>query len=172
MSGFDWFLAIPLVIGAVIGFRKGLLLEVISLLALILGVIGGLKLLTLSIPLLEPYFGAGSGLLPFAAFLLVLIAIVVGVHFIGRLLKMVLHLTPLGIFDNVLGAVLGALKWCLALSLLLYVADMAGMSISHETAKASVVYPFVAKATPVALDIVSIVLPFVKALVASLKALF
>lgn len=163
---------LPLGYGAFQGFRKGLLLEVVSLLALVLGIVGGLKLLAEAIPALRDFVGDAHGLLPFVAFLLVFAAIVLGVHLAGWFLKRILHLTPFGLFDNVLGALLGLLKWCLALSLLLYVAALAGLSISDETAQASQVYPVVLKATPYALEILGWVMPFVKTLAETVKSFF
>ncbi len=44
LTTFDWFLLAPIAFGAFMGFRKGLLLEVVSFLALLIGVLGGLKL--------------------------------------------------------------------------------------------------------------------------------
>ncbi|MBF9255269.1 CvpA family protein [Pontibacter sp. 172403-2] len=172
MSTFDIFLAIPIAFGAFMGFRKGLLLELISLVALVLAILGGLKLLDTALPVMESFIGDVHGLLPFVTFLVVFVGIVLLVRLVGLLLKKVVDFTPFGLFDNVLGAILGALKWCVALSLLLYVADIAGISITKETADASVVYPVVLKTTPFALDILSYVLPFVKALVFSLKQHF
>lgn len=39
MSTFDFFLAIPISYGAFMGFRKGLLLELVSLVALVLAIL-------------------------------------------------------------------------------------------------------------------------------------
>ncbi|WP_242923749.1 CvpA family protein [Pontibacter liquoris] len=172
MSTFDFFLAIPIAFGAFMGFRKGLLLELVSLVALVLAILGGLKLLNTALPVMEGFIGDVHGLLPFVTFLVVFVGIILLVRLVGLLLKKVIDFTPFGLFDNVLGAILGALKWCVALSLLLYVASLAGISISKETADASVVYPVVLKTTPYALDILSYVLPFVKALIFSLKQNF
>lgn len=154
------------------GFRKGLLLELVSLVALVLAILGGLKLLDSALPIMRDFIGDAHGLLPFVTFLVVFVGIVLLVRIIGLVLKKVVDFTPFGLFDNVLGGLLGALKWCVALSLLLYVSEMAGISISKETADASVVYPVVLKTTPYALDILSYVLPFVKALIFSLKQHF
>ncbi|MDX5421514.1 MAG: CvpA family protein [Hymenobacteraceae bacterium] len=172
MSTFDFFLAIPIAFGAFMGFRKGLLLELVSLVALVLAILGGLKLLDSALPIMRDFIGDAHGLLPFVTFLVVFVGIVLLVRIIGLVLKKVVDFTPFGLFDNVLGGLLGALKWCVALSLLLYVSEMAGISISKETADASVVYPVVLKTTPYALDILSYVLPFVKALIFSLKQHF
>ncbi|MBC5994773.1 CvpA family protein [Pontibacter cellulosilyticus] len=172
MSTFDFFLALPILWGAFQGFRKGLLLELVSLVALVLAILGGLKLLDTALPVMEGVIGDAHGLLPYVTFLVVFVGIILLIHLGGILLKKVIDFTPFGLFDNVLGSILGALKWCVALSLLLYVSDMAGISISKDTADASMVYPVVLKTTPYALDILSYVLPFVKALITSLKQHF
>ncbi|OKL41142.1 CvpA family protein [Pontibacter flavimaris] len=172
MSTFDFFLAIPIAYGAFMGFRKGLLLELVSLVALVLAILGGLKLLDTALPLMAGFIGDAHGLLPYVTFLVVFVGIILLIHLSGLLLKKVIDFTPFGLFDNVLGSILGALKWCLALSLLLYVSDMAGISVSKDTADASMVYPVVLKTTPYALDILSYVLPFIKALITSLRQHF
>ena len=172
MSMFDIFLAIPIAYGAFMGFRKGLLLELVSLVALVLAILGGLKLLDTALPFMAGFIGDAHGLLPYVTFLVVFVGIILLIHLGGLMLKKVVDFTPFGLFDNVLGAILGGLKWCLALSLLLYVSDMAGISVSKDTASASMIYPVVLKTTPYALDILSYVLPFIKALITSVRQHF
>ncbi|PRY06031.1 membrane protein required for colicin V production [Pontibacter ummariensis] len=172
MSTFDIFLALPILYGAFQGFRKGLLLELVSLVALVLAILGGLKLLDSTLPVMEGFIGDAHGLLPYVTFLVVFVGIILLIHLGGLILKKVIDFTPFGLFDNVLGSILGALKWCVALSLLLYVSEMAGISVSVETASASIVYPVVLKTTPYALDILGYVLPFVKALITSVQRHF
>jgi len=172
LSKFDIILALPLAYGIFQGFRKGLLQEVVSVIALLLGFVLGLKLLTAAIPVVQDFIGTAHGLLPFISFLLVFILILLGVRLLGIILKKILDVTPFGSFDNVLGGALGGLKWCLAISLVLYVAGLAGIGISPATAQTSVIYPFVLKSTPVALDGLAWLLPFVKTLFSSFKDLF
>lgn len=135
-------------------------------------IIGGLKLLDTALPILQEFVGGPGVLMPYVTFLVVFLGIILLVHFGGLVLKKILDFTPFGFFDNILGGILGAVKWCLALSLLLYVSEMAGISITEETAENSFVYPVLLKTTPYALNILSYVLPFVKALVESLKGYF
>lgn len=146
--------------------------ELVAVIALVLGFILGLKLLTTVIPVIQQFIGNAYGLLPFVSFLAVFISVIVGVRFLGILLKKFLDITPLGVFDNLLGGVLGGLKFCLAISLLLYVSGLAGISVSGNMASTSVVYPVVLKATPYALEIMGYLLPFVKGILATLKGLF
>jgi membrane protein required for colicin V production len=172
LSTFDIFLALPLAYGIFQGFRKGLLQEVVSLIALFLGFILGLKLLTTAIPVVREFIGNAWGLLPFLSFLAVFVLVILGVRLLGLVLKKAVDFTPLGMFDNLLGAILGGLKWCFAISLLLYVLGMAGLGVSGDTARESVIYPYVLKSTPLALEVLGFVMPFLKVLLTTLKGLF
>jgi membrane protein required for colicin V production len=173
MSAFDILLLIPLGIGAVKGFRRGLVLEVASLLAFVLGAIGGLVLLNDTIPLVRHYVGDAFGMLPFVTFLLVFVAIVWGVHMLGTFVKTAVHLTPLGLLDNVGGGAVGVLKWVLGLSLLLHGVGLAGLQLIAPTLVAeSQVLPLVQQATPFALEIVGFVMPFASTLLAKLRSVF
>ncbi|MBC6699701.1 CvpA family protein [Hymenobacter sp. BT190] len=173
MSAFDILLLIPLAVGAVKGFRRGLVLEAASLLAFVLGAIGGLVLLNDAIPLVRHYVGEAFGLLPLVSFLLVFVAIVWGVHLLGSFIKTAVHLTPLGVLDNLGGGLAGVLKWILGLSLLLHGIGIAGLQLlSPKLVADSQVLPFVRQATPLALEIVGVVMPFASTLLDKLKTVF
>ncbi|UOQ54532.1 CvpA family protein [Hymenobacter cellulosivorans] len=173
MSGFDILLLIPLGVGAVKGFRRGLVLETASLLAFVLGIIGGLALLNDAVPLVRNYVGEAFGMLPIVSFLLVFVLITWGVHMAGGLVKTAVHLTPLGMLDNLLGGAAGALKWVLGISLLLHGIGFAGLKLISPTVVAdSQVLPVVQQATPFALEIVGFVLPFATTLLEQLRGVF
>jgi membrane protein required for colicin V production len=170
MTPLDILLLLPLAVGTVKGYRHGLVLEIVSLLAFVLGVVGGLSLLSAAIPVVRSYLGELFGLLPLVAFLLVLVAIMWGVHLLGGLVKKAVHLTPLGMLDHLLGAAAGGLKWLLGLSLLLHGTALAGLQLlAPGLTKGSVVLPWVQQATPLALQITGYVLPFAHNLLARLK---
>ncbi|RSK49350.1 CvpA family protein [Hymenobacter rigui] len=173
MSTFDIFLLIPLGIGAVQGYRRGLVLEVASLLAFVLGVVGGLALLNDAIPLVRHYVGEAFGMLPLVSFVLVFAAIVWGVHLLSKFIKTAVHLTPLGMLDNLGGAASGVLKWVLGMSLLLHGLGMAGLQlISPQLVATSQVLPIVREATPLALSVVAFVMPFAGTLLDRLRGVF
>lgn len=173
MSAFDILLLLPLGIGAIKGYRRGLVLEVASLLAFVLGVVGGLALLNDAIPLVRNYVGEAFGLLPLVSFVLVFAAIGWGVHLLSSFLKTAIHLTPLGVLDNLGGALSGVLKWVLGLSLLLHGIGLAGLNlISPHMVAESQVLPWVRQATPVALELVGLVMPFASTLLERLRGVF
>jgi len=170
MTALDILLLLPLAVGTVKGYRRGLVLEAVSLLAFVLGVVGGLYLLSAAIPVVRSYLGELFGLLPLVAFLLVLVVIMWGVHLVGGLVKTAVHLTPLGVLDHLLGAAAGGLKWLLGLSLLLHGTALAGLPLLAPSLVAgSQVLPWVQAATPLALQITGYVLPFAQDLLARLK---
>ncbi|OON70626.1 CvpA family protein [Hymenobacter sp. CRA2] len=172
MSGFDLLLLMPLAVGAVKGFRRGIVLEIASLLAFIIGVVGGLKLLSTAIPLVRHYVGEAFGMLPLVSFLLVFALIAWGVHLAGGVLKSMVHLTPLGMLDNLLGGAAGVVKWVLGLSLLLYATGLAGLPIGQQLTHDSLVLPIVKDATPVALNVVGVVMPFASELLSAVRNVF
>ena len=173
MTALDILLLLPLGIGAVKGYRRGLVLEVVSLLAFALAVVGGLSLLSAAVPLVRQYVGDAFGMLPLLSFALVFVAIMWGVHLLGGLLKTAVHLTPLGVLDNLLGGAAGVLKWILGLSLLLHGTRLAGLHLlSPGLVAGSQVLPIVQQATPLALQITGYVLPFAHDLLAKIKTAF
>ncbi|WP_035558985.1 CvpA family protein [Hymenobacter sp. IS2118] len=173
MTALDILLLLPLGIGAVKGFRRGLVLEVVSLLAFVLAVVGGLSLLSAAVPLVRHYVGSAFGMLPLVSFALVFVAIMWGVHLLGGLLRTAVHLTPLGLLDNLLGGAAGVIKWLLGLSLLLHGTRLAGLPLLSPTLVAdSLVLPVVQQATPLAMQLTAYVLPFAQDLLVKMKAAF
>ena len=173
MTALDILLLLPLGIGAVKGYRRGLVLEVVTLLAFVLAVVGGLSLLSAAVPLVRHYVGSAYGMLPLVSFGLVFVAILWGVHLLGGLLKTAVHLTPLGVLDNLLGGAAGIIKWVLGLSLLLHGTGLAGLHLlSPGLVAGSQVLPIVRQATPLALQITGYVLPFAQDLLVRIKAAF
>lgn len=172
MTTFDFLLLAPIVYGAFKGYRRGLLLEVISLAAWFIGVVFGLQFLTAAIPVMRGIVGDAYGLLPIITFLVVFLLIIGAVRLAGTLAKKVLNLTPFGTLDNLLGGLLGGLKWCFGVSLLLYGLHLTGISLTDAAIKESVVYPVIVKATPYALEALGYFLPFAKYLLKALKNVF
>ena len=170
MTALDILLLLPLGIGAVKGYRRGLVLEAVSLLAFVLAVVGGLSLLSAAVPLVRQYVGNAFGMLPLVSFMLVFVAIMWGVHLLGGLLKTAVHLTPLGVLDNLLGGVAGVAKWVLGLSLLLHGTGLAGLHLlPPKLVAGSQVLPIVQQVTPLALQLTSVVLPFAQDLLGRMR---
>ena len=87
MSKVDIVLALLVVLGAWSGYKEGFLMELISAAAIMLGVLGGFKLMGEGMIFLEEKFNADRSTLPYLSFAVIFIIIVVLVRLLGKLVK-------------------------------------------------------------------------------------
>lgn len=120
MSKIDIILIIPLLWGAFMGFRKGLILELASLVGLILGIYGAIKLSGFTAEKLTEYFNVTTEWLGLISFLITFIGIVFAVFLFAKILDKTLKLVALGFVNRLLGLLFGVLKYALIVSTLLY----------------------------------------------------
>lgn len=123
-------LVILLLAGGYAGYRKGLLREVVALIALILGIIAGLVFLEQGKTLLSQFFADDSSVISVFSFLLIFICVVVLTTLLGKILKTTIDLTPIGLLDGIGGAILGVIKWMFFISVVLWLLDIAEISIN------------------------------------------
>lgn len=165
MNTLDIIIIVPLVFGAYKGFRKGMLMELVSMLALLLAVIFSFYFMQKGVLLLAPHLGDDNSLLPVFSFVIIFIAVLMGVFYLGKMLKKILDVTLLGSLDDVAGAILGLLKWGLVFSIFLWLFDKGGIIIPESMTKTSILFPYIVAYAPIMLDTVSVVLPFANNLV-------
>ncbi|MDN4164585.1 CvpA family protein [Cytophagales bacterium LB-30] len=171
MNTFDIILLVLLGIGAFMGFRKGLIMEVISLLAIILAIVGSFKLLHWGMAFIQEKTGYFDSLLPFIAFVLLFIGILVLVNLLGKAVKKIIDLTPFGLIDNMVGALLGIFKWGLALSVIVWLASSASVEIPENFTQDSFLYPYLLAFAPKVIGFFSGLMPYANDLVESIKEL-
>lgn len=160
MSTVDIIIVVLLLIGAFRGYQKGLLMGVVTIIAFILAIIGGFKLLHYGISILAEYTGELNGMLPYLSFIIIFISIILLVTLVGRIFKKILDLTLLGSFDNVAGAILGVVKWAFGLSILLWLTLSVGVQIPDNWLSGAVFYPYLLSFGPGIIEYASGLLPF------------
>jgi len=121
MSYIDIAIVIPIIWGVYRGFVKGLIVQLASLIALILGIFIGVKFSDLASSVLEDNFSLSKQYLGIISFILTFIVVVIGVHFIAKLLEKMINMVALGIFNKLFGSVMGAAKMGLMVSVLLMI---------------------------------------------------
>ena len=121
MNYIDIFLLVPLLWGAFKGFKKGLIIEVVSLIALGLGIWGGVHFSDFSTTFLADKLD--DKYIPLTAFLITFIVIVVVVYFIGKILEKIIDVVQLKLVNKLLGACFGLLKFALIISIVLFIVD-------------------------------------------------
>jgi len=123
MNYIDLILGLILIVAAVQGFRKGFIVELASLAALILGIWGGIKFSDWTAGFITRTTGYHSEHLKVIAFLVIFVAIVIIIHILGKLLDNVVKAVALGFLNRLAGIIFGVLKTCVILSILLLLFD-------------------------------------------------
>ena len=151
MGYLDIILCILLIWGLYNGYTKGLIIQMASLLALILGVYGAIVFSNLTQGILTSNFQIDNKYIPIISFATTLIAIVIAVHFLGKVLEKSINMIALGLFNKLLGAVFGVLKVALLLSALIFVfegLDKQFSLIPQDAKSKSVLYRPMSKLIP------------------------
>jgi membrane protein required for colicin V production len=105
----DWALAAVLAISIVVGLWRGLVFEVLSLVGWVAAYIAA-QVLTPTVAPMLPVGAPGGALNQGAAFALVFVLALIVWALASRLLRMVIHATPLQMVDRVLGGGFGLLR--------------------------------------------------------------
>lgn len=159
MSAIDIVILLLLLLGAYKGYTKGLLLEIIGIIAFGVALVAGFKLLSWGIELINTHISIDESLLPYIAFLLLFAAIVIGINLLGKALKKVLDMTFFGTFDSLAGAIVGLFKWALAISVLIWLLNTLEVELPTEALAGSYVYPLLQPFAPQVFSTLGEVLP-------------
>lgn len=116
MNWLDAIIVVILILSLVTGFINGLVKEVASLAALILGIWGAIKFSTFTAAKLYDYFDMTGRYVGVIAFLITFGIIVVLIHFVGILADKIVNAAALGFINRILGIVFGLLKTVLIMS--------------------------------------------------------
>tara|TARA_B100001109_G_scaffold235387_1_gene215071 strand:- start:595 stop:1104 length:510 start_codon:yes stop_codon:yes gene_type:complete len=116
----DIILAIALGFGFIKGFFKGLIIEVASLGALFLGLLGAVKFSDFFADLLNEFFNWSRLAVQTASYLIIFIIIVYGLSVLAKTLTKIISKASLGLLNKFLGAFFGAFKWAIFMSVALF----------------------------------------------------
>lgn len=117
----DIILLIPLLLFAYNGFKKGIIIEVASLAALILGLYFAFYFSDLAAELLNSWFTIDPSYMAAIAFIVTFLVVVVVVVAVGKVLQKFIDILLLGFFNKLAGAVFGILKGALVLSIVIFI---------------------------------------------------
>jgi len=143
MSILDLFIIIPIVLGFVFGLFKGLIRELFSLAAIVLGVFGARLFEPQVTTFLLSTFDMQTGVAQAVSYLILFVVIVVLLLVIAKILDKLFSAIALGGLNKFLGALFGALKMALIVSVLLNVFDTLDRQygfVKEETKNNSLTY--------------------------------
>lgn len=162
---------ICLLIFMVRGYSKGVVVALFSVLAIILGVLGALKLSGSVARLLFNDGEKGGRWAPFFAYIIVFIIIVWLVRLGAKLLQKSFEAVALGWINKLTGAILYAFLISFVFSSLLWLFNRMEV-IQPETKSASYIYNLVEPLAPKVFSLIGIILPFAKHIFENLSGFF
>ena len=150
MNYLDIVIAIILFFFGFKGFRKGFIIEVVTLLAFGVGIYGAMHFSDFTASHLQEVIEIDPKHLNTAAFILTFVILVVLVHIVGRLVTQAIKAMNLNIFNKVGGALFGLAKGVLLCSLMMMVLTNFGLLgfLKPDVKQSSLMYPYVEKTVP------------------------
>jgi membrane protein required for colicin V production len=150
MKLLDILILIPLLWGALHGYRKGLLIEIIGIAGLVVAMILGFKFLGLGMEILTPYFGDGTAkrILPYIGFSAVFFPTIFLLNQFGYRIRRTLRYSILGTFDSFAGAMVGIFTWVFGISVFFWLVNMIGVKIPEHRTADTFIYPLVIPVAP------------------------
>ena len=118
MNYIDIAVAIPLLWGAYKGFTKGLIIELASIIALILGGYVGMHFSEVTSEYLNKVITIEESFMPIVSFAVTFVVIVLGVYILAKVLEKVINLVALKLINKISGSVFGVLKAAFIVSLI------------------------------------------------------
>jgi len=157
MNWIDLIIVVILIISFVMGFINGLVKEVASLAALILGIWGAIKFSAFTAEKLYDYFDMTGQYVGIIAFLVTFGLIVVIIHFIGIVADKLIKAVALGFVNRLLGIAFGVLKSVLIMSVffvILNAIDARKPFLPKDTIEASKFYNPISDFAPLLFPII------------------
>ena len=150
MNYLDIIIAIILLLFGVKGFRKGLIIEVVTLLAFAVGIYGAMHFSDFTAEHLKEFMEINPKYLNTTAFVLTFILLVILVNIIGRMVTKLIQAMNLGFFNKLGGALFGIAKGVLLCSIMVMVLNnfqLIGI-VKPEVREQSKLYPYVEETVP------------------------
>ncbi len=162
MAIIDVIILIPILLGAIKGYKKGLMIEVFTLFALGVSILLGFKLLGISSGFLSSFLGDKGlhFLSPYLSFLSIFVPAFYLLKKAGWYMKKAIRITFLGALDGAMGALLGCLTILFSLSIVFWLVSLLGINLPESWLQDARFYTFTKAFGPDLVSKVLDVLPF------------
>ncbi len=151
MEIIDIIILIFVILMLILGFRKGLIISLASLVALILGIYLAVHFSNFASDLLKANFDVSATYLPVLSFAITFLIVLIGILLLGKLIEKLVDMVGMGFLNHLAGAVLGVIKSVLILSVVFFVISVADPNEKLITPKAkheSLLYKHIAEIFP------------------------
>ncbi|MFA5574703.1 MAG: CvpA family protein [Brumimicrobium sp.] len=143
ISWIDIVIIIPLAYAAWKGFQKGLVVEIFSLLALLVGIYISVNFSDWTANWLRGQLEIEGKYLPVVAFTVTFLGVAIGIFFLGKLIESMLKALQLSMTNKLLGLVFGTIKVLYVISIVLVLIetyDERGSFVTKDLKEESLLY--------------------------------
>ena len=144
MEILDLIILMPLIYGAYKGYKRGFIMSLFLLLAVVVGLYAAFHFTDLIVSYGKEHFAWKSSYIAPLTFLSLFLVVGAGIYFGGKVLESVIKFAKLSILNSLAGALLGLLQWTYfvgSLLLMLISFDQKESIISKETKQHSLILP-------------------------------
>jgi len=167
----DLVFAALMVIAVIKGYRKGLIIAVFSIIAFVIGLAAALKLSAAVAEYLKDSVSISSKWLPFIAFAVVFITVVILVRLGARLIEKAFQLVLLGWLNRIGGIVVYVVLYIIILSIFLFYAEKLHL-VQPSAIQSSQTYSFIQPWGPKVIDGFGKIIPIFKDMFTELESFF
>lgn len=167
----DILFGILLLLAIVKGWRRGLVIAVFSVIALVVGLAAAMKLSTVVAAWLKDSTSISVQWLPFLSFAIVLIGVILLIRWGANLIEASLEVTLMGWVNRLGGMVLYVLLYTLAFSVVLFYATQLKL-LNEDTIVQSVTYSKIQPLGPMVIDTFGRLVPWFKDMFTELESFF
>jgi membrane protein required for colicin V production len=160
-----------MLIAAIKGLTRGLIIAIFSLLACFIGLAAAIKLSAITASHLKDTLHVSAKWLPILAFILVFICVVLLVRWCANLIQAAVDFAWMGWLNKLGGVILYAILFTAAYSIFLFYGSASGI-LSKHAIDSSTVYHYIEPWGPAAINGLAKVIPIFKDMFSSLKDFF
>ena len=153
------------------GYSRGLIVSILSFLAIIIGLAAAMKFSIAVAAWLQNNTNVGTHWLPFLSFIIIMIVVILLVQWIANLAQAAIEVVLLGWLNKLGGIIFYVLLYMMVYSVVLFYATQMGL-LKDETIKASQTYAIIEPWGPQVINALGYILPFFKDMFKDLQEFF
>lgn len=163
MSPLDIILVITIIVGGFVGYKERFIVSLFSLVALVLGVLGGFRLMGAIMVMMGRNYKVDESVLPYVAFGIAFVVITIVVGLLGKIVKAAVQIPWLGPLDPALGSLFGLARATFMVSILLWIIDSLKVKLPDQWNADSWLQPIISDFALKITNWISAYLPFLRA---------
>ena len=162
MSIVDIVLVLVIIVGGFVGYKEGFIVSLFSFVAIILGVLGGFKLMGAIMVMMGRSYKVDESILPYVAFGIAFIAITIVVGLLGKIVKAAVQTRILGPVDQAVGSLFGLARATFMVSIILWIIDSLKVKLPDQWNSDSWLQPMISDFALRITNWISVFLPFLR----------